>query len=203
MVGGAGAEEEHLRLENIVDEKKIEESEAVAGHIKNLASYLDELSGRAIARGREQYAAPSERMGILNATSVVWVTVVATSALYALSAAVAFGGSIPGPYVSVLTLAPLGLMASSLPLFLSVLRVVVPDARAIVLIVLAYFGTTAFQAAVLNRRSPTFIGVLALLNLALFLATAKAQGALTEAERQKRLASRERLAAALSRAVTP
>lgn len=127
-------------------------------------------------------------------------TVFGATCIYGLAAAQAFGGTIPGPYVSLLTYAPIGLMATSLPLMYSVFRVVVPDNKAAVMLAVAAITGTAFQAAVLNGRAPKWIGALAVINLVVFYYAAKKQGALTSEDRKARYEDRKRIADALNAA---
>lgn len=127
-------------------------------------------------------------------------TVFAATCIYGLAAVQAFGGTIPGPYVSLLAYAPIGLMATSIPLMYSVFRVVVPDNKAAVMIALAAVSGTAFQAAVLNGRAPMWIGALAVFNLVVFYYAAKKQGALTAEDRRARYENRKQIAEALNAA---
>lgn len=127
-------------------------------------------------------------------------TVLVATCIYGVAAVQSFGGSIPGPYVSLLTYAPIGLMATSLPLMYSVFKLVVPSNSAAIMLVLAAASGTAFQAAVLNGKAPAWIGVLALVNLAVFYYAAKQQGALTAADRKARYDNRKRIADALNAA---
>lgn len=124
-------------------------------------------------------------------------TVFVATCIYGLAAAQAFGGTIPGPYVSFLAYAPIGLMATSLPLMYSVFTVVVPDKNAAIMLALAALTGTAFQAAVLNGKAPTWIGVLAVVNLVVFYYAAKKQGALTSEDRKARYENRKHIADAL------
>lgn len=127
-------------------------------------------------------------------------TVMVATCIYGLAAVQAFGGAIPGPYVSLLTYAPFGLMATSLPLMYSVFRVVVPDNKAAIMLVVAAISGTAFQAAVLNGKAPAWIGALALVNLVVFYYAAKKQGALTKEDREARYQNRKHIADALNAA---
>jgi hypothetical protein len=127
-------------------------------------------------------------------------TVFGATCIYGLAAAQAFGGTIPGPYVSLLTYAPVGLMATSLPLMYSVFRVVVPDNKAAVMLAVAAITGTAFQAAVLAGKAPTWIGALAVVNLVVFYYAAKKQGALTSEDRKARYENRKHIADALNAA---
>ena len=127
-------------------------------------------------------------------------TVFVATCIYGLAAAQAFGGTIPGPYVSLLAYAPVGLMATSLPLMYSVFRVVVPDNKAAIMLAAAAVSGTAFQAAVLAGKAPAWIGALALVNLVVFYYAAKTQGALTAEGRNARYENRKRIADALDAA---
>ena len=139
-----------------------------------------------------------------SATAANWITVMTvatTVAIYVLSAAVALTGHGPGIYVTLLPFAPLGLMATSLPLVLSVIKIALPGKTALFLLLCAFAGGAAFQAAVLNGKYPMLIGALALLNLTIFVAAAGSQGALTKSGRRDRYESRAKLAAAIESVV--
>jgi hypothetical protein len=131
------------------------------------------------------------------ASSIAGGTVILATCIYGMAAAQAFGGTIPGPYVSLLAYAPIGLMATSLPLMYSVFRVVVPDKEAAIMLGLAAVSGTAFQAAVLNGKAPSWIGALAVFNLVIFYYAAKTQGALTSNDRKARFEHRKHIANAL------
>lgn len=125
-------------------------------------------------------------------------TVLFATCMYGLAAVQAFGGTIPGSYVSLLAYAPFGLMATSIPLMYSVFRLVVPNNKAAIMLALAAVSGTAFQAAVLNGKEPTWIGVLAIFNLVVFYYAANKQGALTAEDRKARYINRKRVADALN-----
>lgn len=135
-----------------------------------------------------------------NVSTLITVgTVAGTLALYSLAAFEALAGRVPGPYVSLLLLTPLGLMSSYLPLVWSVLRAVVPSVTALVLLVAAAVSATAFQGAVATG-SPAVVLTTAVICLCIFGAAASAQGALSVEGARRLYQRRLRLAAALSAA---
>ncbi len=132
-------------------------------------------------------------------TLVLAGSVVTTVSVYARAAFDAFHGVVPGAYVSLLFYAPLGLLATSMPLIATVVRTLVPSVAAAAMIVLSAVAVTAFQASVVSGRLG-LIGVLAVVNLLLYVAAASAQGALSLETTRKVYARRRRLADALAAA---
>jgi len=132
-------------------------------------------------------------------TAVTVATVAGTISLYSLAAFEALHGRVPGPYISLLLLTPLGLMSSYLPLVWSLLRTIVPSVAALVLLVAAAVSATAFQGAVATGNSAVVLTT-AVICLCIFSAAAYAQGSLSVEGARGLYQRRLRLADALSAA---
>lgn len=140
-------------------------------------------------------AAVSDRITPL----VVFGSVVATVSIYACAAYEAYAGVVPGPYVALLYLAPLGLVASYLPLIASVFVTIVPNMTALALMAASAASVMAFQSAVV-AGDLRVIMALAAINLIMYTAAAYAQMGLSVSGAQKAYARREKLARVLTAA---
>jgi hypothetical protein len=132
---------------------------------------------------------------------VVFSSVVATVGIYARAAFEAYGGVVPGPYVALLYLAPLGLMASYLPLIASVFMTIVPNMTALALMAVSAASVMAFQSAVVAGDFRVIMA-LAGVNLVLYIAAAYAQMGLSVSGARQAYARKEKLARVLTEAAT-
>lgn len=132
---------------------------------------------------------------------VMFGSVVATILIYVRAAVSAYSGVVPGAYVSLLYLAPIGLMAAYLPLLASVIMTVVPNMTALVLMTISAASVMAFQSAVV-AGDLRVVMVLAAVNLLLYVSAAYAQMGLSVEGARKSYARRAELARALSDATT-
>lgn len=127
-------------------------------------------------------------------------TTACTMAVYCMAAFDASMGRMPGAYVSLLVAAPLGLIATYIPLLFSVVMALVPSKRAAVMLAVSVASVMVFQAAAVSSTPPVMF-VMALVSLAVFVTAARAQGALSIETARATAAKRERLAAALRSAI--
>lgn len=123
-----------------------------------------------------------------------------TTGVYCMAAFDASMGRMPGAYVSLLVAAPLGLLATYVPLLFSVIMALVPSTRAAVMLAVSVLSVMAFQAAAVSSTPPVILA-LSVASLAVFLTAARAQGALSLDTARATAAKRERLAAALRAAI--
>lgn len=130
---------------------------------------------------------------------VIVGSVVATVGIYLRAAFAAYSGVVPGPYVALLYLAPLGLMASYIPLIASVIMTIVPSVTALALMAVSAASVMAFQSSVVAGDLRVVLA-LAVVNLVLYTSAAYAQMGLSVSGAQQAYARRHKLARVLSEA---
>jgi len=114
---------------------------------------------------------PQHQQHHLLCTTTSWLAVGGVAAamlVYGVAGVEALLGRVPGPYVSLLTLAPLGFLANHAPLLINVVKSILPSRVALAAFALAVGGAIAFQAAVSQRAAPAVIVALALFNLSVY-----------------------------------
>lgn len=132
---------------------------------------------------------------------VIVGSVIATVLIYLRAAFAAYSGVVPGPYVTLLNLAPLGLMASHIPLIASVVMTIVPNMSALALMAVSSVSVMAFQSAVVVGDLRVVMA-LAVVNLVLYTSAAYAQMGLSVSGAQRSYARRQKLARVLSEAAS-
>jgi hypothetical protein len=117
--------------------------------------------------------------------------------MYGLAAAEASVGRIPGAYVSLVVVAPIGLLANNISHLVAVVQKILPTRLAVSGFIAAIVGSVMFQAAVTQRASKTIIVILALANLSLFAFTGIQQKRLRKSELQLQCLGQDKMATLL------
>lgn len=126
-------------------------------------------------------------------------SVIATVTIYLRAAFAAYSGVVPGPYVTLLYLAPFGLIASYIPLLASVVMTMVPSTLVLALMAISAASVMAFQSAVV-AGDLRVVMALAAVNLVLYTSAAYAQMGLSVSGAREVYARRQKLARVLSAA---